>query len=48
MWIKRDISSVIVDLAAQRPCVVLTGARQTGKSSLVERLFSHFRYQKWP
>ncbi len=31
-------------LAAQRPAVVLTGARQTGKTSLVKRLFDQARY----
>ncbi len=44
MWIKRDISQKIREVTAQRPCVVLTGARQTGKSSLLQRLFADYSY----
>ncbi|MCC6623802.1 MAG: ATP-binding protein [Deltaproteobacteria bacterium] len=39
MWISRTFSEEIHRLAAQRPVVVLTGARQTGKSSLLQHLF---------
>lgn len=39
MWIEREIEPLIRQRAAQRPVVVLTGARQTGKTSLVQRLF---------
>lgn len=39
MWIDRDIEPLLRRHAAQRPVVVLTGARQTGKTSLVRRLF---------
>ena len=39
MWIRREIESLILRRAAQRPVVVLTGPRQTGKTSLVRRLF---------
>jgi predicted AAA+ superfamily ATPase len=39
MWIPREIESLVVRRAAQRPVVVLTGPRQTGKTSLVKRLF---------
>jgi predicted AAA+ superfamily ATPase len=39
MWIPRKIESLIVQRASVRPVVVLTGARQTGKTSLVRRLF---------
>ncbi|MCB0319986.1 MAG: ATP-binding protein [Bdellovibrionales bacterium] len=39
MWINRDISPVIQRLASTFPSVVLTGARQTGKTSLLKRLF---------
>lgn len=41
MWIERRISSVVRRLLTQRPALVLTGARQTGKTSLVTRLFPH-------
>lgn len=39
MWIPRAIESSLRRLAATRPVVVLTGARQTGKTSTLRRLF---------
>lgn len=39
MWIEREIEPLLRQRAGQRPVVVLTGARQTGKTSLVRRLF---------
>ncbi len=39
MWIERQVESLLLQRAATRPAVVLTGARQTGKTSLVRRLF---------
>ena len=39
MWIDRDIEPLLLRRAATRPVVVLTGARQTGKTSLMRRLF---------
>ncbi len=39
MWIPRKIERLLLEKARQRPVVVLTGARQTGKTSLVRRLF---------
>ncbi len=39
MWIERTISSELLVLAQQHPVVVLTGPRQVGKTSLLERLF---------
>jgi predicted AAA+ superfamily ATPase len=39
MWIDREIEPLLRRRAAQRPVVVLTGARQTGKTSLVRHLF---------
>jgi len=39
MWIERDVESLLRQRAKQRPVVVVTGARQTGKTSLVQRLF---------
>ena len=44
MWIERDISAVLTRAFAQFPAVVLTGARQTGKTSLVKRLFPRADY----
>jgi len=39
VWIARRIESELKRLAVTRPVVVLTGARQTGKTSLLRRLF---------
>ena len=39
MWIERHIEPLLRQCAATRPVVVLTGARQTGKTSLMQRLF---------
>jgi hypothetical protein len=39
MWITRSVEAPLRNLAATRPVVVLTGARQTGKTSLLRRLF---------
>ena len=44
MWIDRLLSKQLKEHAASRPVVVLTGARQTGKTSLVRRLFSQHNY----
>ena len=50
MWIKRDISAVIRKTAQSRPAALLTGARQTGKSSLLEKTFPGYNYVSldWP
>src|SRR5688500_17930328 len=39
MWIARYLEAQLLKAAATRPVVVLTGARQTGKTSLLRRLF---------
>jgi predicted AAA+ superfamily ATPase len=39
MWIERDVEAKLRRSARTRPVVVLTGARQTGKTSLFRRLF---------
>lgn len=39
MWIDRFIEPLLRKRAATRPVVILTGARQTGKTSLVRRVF---------
>lgn len=44
MWIEREYSARVRTLTAQRPVLVLTGARQTGKSSLLRRLFPDHHY----
>ena len=44
MWIDRQVEPLLLRRAATRPVVVLTGARQTGKTSLVRRLFPDHAY----
>ena len=44
MWINRHISDVIRKAFAQFPVIVLTGARQSGKTSLVRHLFPEVNY----
>ncbi|MEW6218015.1 MAG: ATP-binding protein [Thermodesulfobacteriota bacterium] len=44
MWIPRLIESQLARAAQERPVVVLTGARQSGKTSLVRKLFGDRRY----
>jgi len=39
MWIEREFQNYIKRLAGERPALVLTGARQTGKTSLLRHLF---------
>jgi len=50
MWIKRDISEKLVKLVGSRPAILLTGARQTGKTSLLQHLFPEAEYVSfdWP
>ncbi len=45
MWIKRDISALVQKMSEERPALLLTGARQTGKSSLLNYLFPDLPYQ---
>ena len=44
MWIPRLIEPVLKQRMQTRPVVVLTGARQTGKTALVRRLFPQHAY----
>lgn len=44
MWIERLIEPRIAALAGTRPAVVITGGRQTGKTSLARRLFPEHAY----
>lgn len=44
MWIDREIAGELQALVKKRPCVLLTGARQTGKSALLERTFPDYNY----
>ncbi len=44
VWIPRDIEPRLQRSARTRPVVVLTGARQTGKTSTLLRLFPHYGF----
>lgn len=44
MWIHRENSARLARLAATRPAVVVTGARQTGKTSLLRHTFPEHRF----
>src|SRR5437016_6591767 len=44
MWIPRDIEPRLQRSARTRPVVVLTGARQTGKTSTFRRLFPEHQF----
>ncbi len=44
MWIKRKYEQTLKTLAAQFPAVVVTGARQVGKTALVRRVFPDYNY----
>ncbi len=44
MWIKREISEKILKLGKEKPAILVTGARQTGKSSLLKNLFPNAQY----
>jgi predicted AAA+ superfamily ATPase len=44
MWIPRLHENTINKAVAQRPSVLLTGARQTGKSSLLKQMFPDYTY----
>lgn len=44
MWIKRELKPRIIKATQSRPTVLLTGARQTGKSSLLKNIFPNTHY----
>ena len=44
VWIPRDIEPRLLRSARTRPVVVLTGARQTGKTSTLVRLFPNYSF----
>ena len=44
MWISRDVEARLERSARTRPVVVLTGARQTGKTSTFRRLFPNHEF----
>lgn len=44
MWISRDIEPRLLHSARTRPVIVLTGARQTGKTATFRKLFPHHQF----
>jgi predicted AAA+ superfamily ATPase len=44
MWIERNIQNQVIELSGKFPALVLTGARQTGKTSLLRRIFPQYSY----
>lgn len=44
MWIERDYTDKIKEAVKSRPVILLTGVRQAGKSSLLQRLFKDAEY----
>lgn len=44
MWIPREITPILRKLAAERPAVLVSGSRQSGKSSLLTNAFPGVNY----
>ena len=44
MWIERKARKDILEVVRSRPALLLTGIRQTGKSSILKRLFPDYTY----
>ena len=44
MYIPRHLEFVVSRLSARKPVIVLTGARQVGKSTMLKTFFPHFNY----
>ena len=44
MWIPRDVEPHLLRSVRTRPIVVLTGARQSGKTSTLRRLFAEHTF----
>lgn len=44
MWIDRNLESKIIQLSETRPAILITGARQVGKSSLLKKAFPLAEY----
>lgn len=44
MWIERDYTNKITEAVRTRPVILLTGVRQAGKSTLLQRLFKDAEY----
>lgn len=44
MWIPRSVSSTIAQIIETRPALLLTGVRQSGKTTLLQKLFPEAAY----
>lgn len=44
MWIDRQIAKRLSDISRSRPAILLTGVRQSGKSSLLKKIFNNAYY----
>ena len=44
MWIPREIADCLKETAATRPSLLVTGCRQAGKTSVLERTFPDYGY----
>ncbi len=44
MWIKRTIEAELLKAVKQRPSVLLTGSRQSGKTSILQKTFPNYGY----
>jgi uncharacterized protein len=44
VWIERNLQAQATRLASQRPALLVTGARQSGKTALVRHVFPQHRY----
>ncbi|MFH1131405.1 MAG: AAA family ATPase, partial [Pseudomonadota bacterium] len=44
MWIHREIETALKSAASERPAIIVCGARQAGKTSLLQRAFPDRRY----
>lgn len=44
MWISREIETTLLKINQERPALILTGARQTGKTSLLQKVFPQYNY----
>lgn len=44
MWIEREISGELSEIAASFPVAVVVGPRQVGKASMIERTFASLDY----
>ncbi len=44
MWINRTIQKYLTDISEKRPCILLTGCRQSGKTSLFKKNYPNIKY----